>query len=173
MRVLLLALLLLPLAACHEDGPREEAPRSVPWHIDGQLRFFRADGTPITEIAIEVADTDSLRMRGLMDRDSFPANTGMLFIFPRAEPQAFYMANTPRSLDILFFGADSTLLNAATYTEPLSLENVTSMGPAQYVVEMPAGFVDRFGLIPGDRIRWTRTDEAPPLDTTAASTAAP
>lgn len=163
MRPLLFALAVL-LAACNAqpdppeasgDGATGDPAASIPFETDGELTFLR-DGAPITTIAIEVADTDSTRARGLMERTEIPDATGMLFVFPRAEPQGFWMDKTPRSLDIMFFGADSTLLNVAANTTPFQVSpSYTSQGPAQYVVETPAGFARRYGLTPGVRIDWT------------------
>ena len=168
-RLVLLPFLLL-LAAC--GGRQSEAPAptgepgsgmtpgdcqdrpGITYRTDARLQFRRADGTPIEEIAVEIADTDSTVMRGLMDRRCIPEDWGMLFVFPFAEPKTFYMANTPRSLDIMFFGPDSTLLNVAKYAEPFSPAVLPSEGPARFVVETPAGFADRYGLIAGDRITW-------------------
>ena len=151
-------LLALLLAACADPAeppaePVARAGESIPFRIEGRLAFVRGTDT-LKTIAIEVADTDSTRARGLMQRSEIPDDTGMLFIFPAAEPQAFYMANTPRSLDIQFYAADSTLLNVAENTTPYSLDNVLSEGPAQFVVEVPAGASRRIGLVPGDRIAW-------------------
>lgn len=146
---------ILGLAACADPAPTPTA--SVPnydFRIDGTLSFVRGADT-LRTIDIEVADTDSTRMRGLMERREIPADTGMLFIFPGAQEQAFYMMNTPRSLDIQYYGADSTLLNIAESTTPFSLDNVYSDGPAQFVVEVEAGVSRRIGLVPGDRITWT------------------
>ena len=171
MRCLLLLALLPLLAACgNEDGAPsgsgtvadacEETP-GIAYRTDARLQFLRADGTPVREIAIEIADGDSTTQRGLMDRRCFPADWGMLFVFPNTQPRQFYMANTPRSLDIMFFGPDSTLLNVAEYTEPFSPASLPSEGPARFVVETLAGFADRVGLVPGDRITWARPGEAP------------
>ena len=157
MRALLLFPLALALAACNdasETPAPEAAPASIPFRIDGTLSFVRGDDT-LRTIDIEVADDDSSRGRGLMERSEIPPDTGMLFVFPRAEPQAFYMANTPRPLDIQFYAADSTLVNVVENTVPYSLDNVYSEGPAQFVVEVPAGYTRRLGLVQGDRITWT------------------
>ncbi len=154
MRPALLALLVL--AGCR-DAPERPAPAasaSVPFRIDGRLSFLRGDRT-IKTIDIEIADTDSTRARGLMERPTIPADTGMLFVFDAAAPQSFYMASTPKSLDIQFYGPDSTLLNIAEDTTPFSFDTVPSSGPAQFVVEVPAGYSRRIGLVPGDRITWT------------------
>lgn len=158
MRALPFALLALVLFGCPEPEAPPSEPRasaSIPFDIEGTLSFVRGSDT-LRTIDIEIADTDSARGRGLMQRDEIPDDTGMLFIFPSAEEQAFYMANTPRSLDIQFYAADSTLLNIAENTTPYSLDNVFSDGPTQFVVEVPAGYSQRLGLVQGDQITWTR-----------------
>ena len=44
--------------------------------------------------AVEVADDDAERARGLMFRDALAPGHGMLFIHDRQEPQAYWMKNT-------------------------------------------------------------------------------
>ena len=136
--------------------PAASAASGVPFRVDGELAFVRGADT-LRTIAVEIADTDSARARGLMQRTEIPDDTGMLFVFPSAGPQAFYMMNTPRPLDIQFYAADSTLVNVAENTTPFSLDNVYSDGEAQFVVEVEAGVSRRIGLVPGDRITWRRT----------------
>ena len=162
MRLTALALLIAAASAsgCSDAGSGTPAPapavdEGIPFRIDGQLAFVRGADT-LKTIDIEIADTDSTRTRGLMQRTQIPDDTGMLFVFPSASPQGFYMANTPRSLDIQFYAADSTLINVAEDTVPFDLTTVTSDEPAQFVVEVEAGVTRRIGLVPGDRITWTR-----------------
>ena len=158
MRLASLFVLAALLVGCKESAPvpasSPSTEASIPFRIDGSLSFVRGADT-LRTIDIEIADDDSSRARGLMQRSVIPGDTGMLFVFPRAEPQAFYMANTPRPLDIQFYAADSTLLNTVENTVPYSLDNVLSEGAAQFVVEVPAGVTRRIGLVPGDRITWT------------------
>lgn len=163
MRAALLLFAVAALAAgCRsdDDAPAPAPPEraSIPFRIDGTLHFLRdrPDGGTDTlhTIAIEVADTDSTRTRGLMDRRTIPPDTGMLFIFPVAGPQAFWMSNTPHPLDIQYYGADSTLVSVAENARPFSTESLPSRGPAQFVVEVAAGQTRRLGLVEGDRITW-------------------
>ncbi len=166
MRHFLLLLFGLFLVACGQQEPRvslkEEAarklrtPEQIAFRKDGTLTFIRADGTPIVTIDIEIAETDSARQRGLMQRTSMPPRSGMLFLFDREEPQSFWMANTPLSLDIIFVNADSQIVDIHRYAKPFSTEPITSAAPAKFVVEVPAGFVDQYGILEGDRIRWKR-----------------
>jgi len=156
------ALLLLTLVGCRQSDPSAEPdaaarPEGVPFQIEGRLAFLRGTDT-LRTIDIEIADTDSTRMRGLMQRPEIPDDTGMLFVFPFAEPQSFWMANTPHPLDIQYYAADSTLLNIAENTTPYSQAPLPSEGDAQFVVEVPAGYSRRIGLVRGDRIRWVETD---------------
>ncbi|MEM0963329.1 MAG: DUF192 domain-containing protein [Bacteroidota bacterium] len=155
---LLPLLALVFVVACSDPSPAEDRQpedEGIPFRIDGSLSFVRGADT-LRTIAIEIADTDSSRARGLMQRTTIPEDTGMLFVFAAEEPQAFYMMNTPRSLDIQFYDADSTLLNIAENTQPFSLDNIYSDGPAQFVVEVTAGYSRQVGLVPGDRVTWTR-----------------
>lgn len=149
------------LAACTPEAPpqeqeQEQDPAPVFRH-EGTLTVFDA-GAPVVTVDIEIADTDSLRNRGLMGRESLPDLSGMLFVFDQASIQNFYMANTPLSLDFLFIGPDSVVVNTVKYAQPLSLGNISSTGPAQWVLEMPAGFVDTYGLMAGNRVEWSRSD---------------
>lgn len=156
---LLVASLLLSLNACNGDSDTSDEPApatSIPFEKEGELNLIQ-DGDTVVTLDIEIADTDSARERGLMQRASLPENSGMLFIFPREEERSFWMANTPLSLDIIFADADSQIVSIAKYTRPHSQESVPSGEPAQFVLEMPAGFADSYGVVEGDRLTWHRT----------------
>lgn len=152
---------LLMASACQTGGdtaPATGPPAStaIPFEQEGMLDFRRGDSV-LVQIAIEIADTDSARARGLMQRTTLPDRSGMLFLFNREEPQSFWMANTPLSLDLMFLSADTSIVTIARYTRPLSPESISSTAPARFVVEVPAGFADTWGIVEGDRARWQRT----------------
>lgn len=161
-----LALLLLcgslAVAACAPEQPAEipdttPEEASIPFDKEGTLDFLQ-NGEPVVTIDLEIAETDSARQRGMMQRTSIPENGGMLFPFPYEGPQSFWMANTPLSLDLFFANADSQIVHIAKYAKPFSPQSVASPVPAQYVVETRAGFADTHGILEGDRIRWRRDD---------------
>jgi uncharacterized membrane protein (UPF0127 family) len=127
----------------------------IPFTKHGRLQVLR-EGQPLVSLDIEIADDDSSRMRGMMQRTNFPDMSGMLFIFPFERLQSFWMANTPVSLDILFASADTQIVDIRRYTTPLSPESVDSSVPARFVLELPAGFCDSYGIVESDRLRWTR-----------------
>lgn len=134
----------------------ENPTQNIPFRIDGKLEFKRADGSLIKTIDLEIADTDSLRERGLMQRASIGDDQGMLFVFDRADIQNFWMANTPLSLDFFFFNEGGSIVNIVKYVRPMSTENTSSTGPAQYVLEVAAGFIDQNGITEADLITWSR-----------------
>lgn len=149
-------LLLVVMTGCGPSPePAEPAVVSIPFTVEGELVFLH-EGEPIVSIAIEIADDDSSRTRGLMQRTSLPDRSGMLFIFPQEELQSFWMANTQMSLDLVFVNSDGEIVSIAKYARPLSTEPVVSEGPARYVVELEAGFADSWGLIEGDAVEWER-----------------
>jgi uncharacterized membrane protein (UPF0127 family) len=128
---------------------------AISFRIDGTLDFLR-ESEHLLGIEIEIADTDSSRERGMMQREAFPDRTGMLFLFDTVEIRNFWMANTPLALDLLFIGPDSQIVDIAKYARPFSDDLITSSAAAQYVLEVPAGFTDTHGITEGDRVRWQR-----------------
>ena len=152
----LLFFLVLVMASCRNESP-SPAPVSklISFREDGSLDFLRM-GESILSLRIEIADTDSLRERGMMQRTSFPPESGMLFLFDREEVRQFWMGNTPLSLDLLFISADSVIIDISKYARPYSDEPIISAAPAQFVLEVPGGFVDARGIVEGDMVRWMR-----------------
>ena len=59
--------------------------------------------------AVEIADNDAERAKGLMYRKELPEGRGMLFDFQREQRQSsFWMENTYISLDMIFIRGDGT-----------------------------------------------------------------
>ena len=156
---LFVAALLLTISACGNGPEPTDEPEtvSIPFDKEGTLSVLQSSDTLVT-VDIEIAETDSARTRGLMQRTLLPEQSGMLFLFPNEQSRSFWMANTPLALDILFANADSQIVSIAKYTTPYSQDNVRSGDPAQYVLEMPAGFADSYGVLEGDRLTWQRID---------------
>ncbi len=120
----------------------------------GEISFVGPDSAFKTRIDVEIADTEYKRDLGLMYRDKMEENQGMLFIFPQEDNLSFWMKNTILPLDMMFVDKNYKILNIHKNTKPYSLQSYSSIAPAQYVVEVNAGFTDAHNIEPGDQIRW-------------------
>ena len=106
-------------------------------------------------IAVELAQDDATRMRGLMFREHMEANHGMLFVFERETPQAFWMKNTKIPLDMLFFDHDGKLVALHERVPPCNADPCPaypSKAPALYVLELNGGEAAKLGVKPGETL---------------------
>jgi uncharacterized membrane protein (UPF0127 family) len=104
---------------------------------------------------VEIADTPERQERGLMFRREMPRDHGMLFIFPEARWQSFWMRNCLIPLDILYFDAEGRFVSAHYNAPPCNAEycpTYPSEGPAKYVLELNGGVGRDLNLVPGDRL---------------------
>ncbi len=108
--------------------------------------------------AVEVADDDAERARGLMYRDAMAEGHGMLFVHEGEEPQAYWMKNTKIPLDILYFNDARKLVAQQRDVPPCSLGDACpsypSNAPARYVLELNAGEAERLKLADGADLRF-------------------
>ena len=104
------------------------------------------------EFRVELARTARQHAQGLMHRRRMAADAGMLFIHRRPAPRSMWMKNTLIPLDMLFLGADGTILRIVERTVPLSTRTIRSGRPATAVLELNAGTAERLGLREGDRV---------------------
>lgn len=104
-------------------------------------------------IEVEVADTDAARETGLMNRESMPADHGMLFDFKQTRPVSMWMKNTIIPLDMLFLDNHGKVVNIATNAKPYSLEVIPSKVPVRYVLELNGGAAARYDVKRGDVLR--------------------
>ncbi|WP_017666412.1 DUF192 domain-containing protein [Porphyrobacter sp. AAP82] len=103
---------------------------------------------------VELADTPEAQVKGLMFRTELGDFEGMIFPSEVPEARAFWMKNTPLSLDIIFIGMDGRVQNIAANTTPYSLDSVKSDGIASAVLELRAGRAKALGIVPGDKVTY-------------------
>lgn len=124
---------------------------------EGKLAFLnRKTKKTIIEIDIEIADTPYERAVGLMYRRSLPTKAGMLFIYEQSKPRFFWMKNTYISLDIIYANENMQIVTIQKNQKPLSEKPISSYRDSMYVVEVNAGFCDKYGINIGDYINFKR-----------------
>ncbi len=105
-----------------------------------------------TRFQVEIAATRAEQERGLMFRKSLAPDRGMLFIYKRPQPAAYWMKNTLIPLDIIFIQPDGHILSIARNARPLDQTPLASGGLILGVLEIAGGRAAQLGILPGDRV---------------------
>jgi len=111
-------------------------------------------------LVVQIADTDSLRVRGLSWQNELPYNEGMLFVFDESGTRAMWMMGMQFNLDIIWFDENANVVaiekdvpSCKTTIEVVACrENGVSGNNAKYVLEVTAGFVDEFNITENSRL---------------------
>jgi uncharacterized membrane protein (UPF0127 family) len=102
---------------------------------------------------VRVATTLSAQARGLSGEYNMPSDEGMLFIFHQLGPQCMWMKDMQLPLDMLWLDRDKTVVHVERDVTPDSYpQNFCSPKPAQFVVELNAGEINRSGVSVGRQI---------------------
>jgi uncharacterized membrane protein (UPF0127 family) len=126
----------------------------IPACTQGQQTLVIHSATGDHQVKVEVVTRSDEMARGLMYRRSLGKDNGMLFVFRREEAQSFWMKNTLIPLDMIFISRNLVIVDIATMqpcrTNPCP--DYTSRQPAQYVLEVNAGYCHSRNIIIGDKI---------------------
>jgi len=115
--------------------------------------ILRGQGNEQIHLTVEVADEPLEWQRGLMHREILESD-GMLFVFPEEHIRSFWMKNVRIPLNILFFDVEGAFVSG-TMMQPCmqeSCKSYLSAAPAQYALEVPAGFIRQHGVGEGWRL---------------------
>jgi uncharacterized membrane protein (UPF0127 family) len=112
----------------------------------------------VVNVSVEIAENETERRQGLMNRTALPIDQGMLFVFPEEDERSFWMKNTYIPLDIAFIDSRGEILNIEeAYPQPNTsddkLRRYRSDGEAMYVLELNASFSERYSVDSDDRIK--------------------
>jgi uncharacterized protein len=128
-------------------GASPLARQVAPSHV--QTAEITVGGVPLTvELAYQPAD----RALGLGYREGLAAGTGMLFLFEGPAPRSFWMRGMQFCIDIIWIengviqGAAESVCPEPPGTTDADLTSYVSPVPVTYVLEVPAGWLDTYGL---------------------------
>ena len=108
----------------------------------GQARF-----------AVEVADDEASRSRGLMFRESLPQSAGMLFVYDSPRRATFWMKNTLIPLDMVFADAAGRVTHVHANAKPQDVTTIDGGEGVKLVLEINGGLAGRLGIKPGAEMR--------------------
>ena len=100
---------------------------------------------------LEIANDTGEREKGLMRRDSMPADHGMIFVFPGEERLGFYMKNTRIPLDIIFVNANGVVVSIKQM-RPYDISTTYADAPAKWAIELNQGQAAAAGVKVGDQL---------------------
>jgi uncharacterized membrane protein (UPF0127 family) len=145
------------VSLCAAAEPREPDPKEPPREeivIAGEV------------FKLEISADAPARARGLMEREQIEEHGGMLFIYRDVRRRSFWMKNCLVDIDLLYLGSKGRIVGCHKMKkEPPRREDETeaayewrlksyrSRRPAQFVIELKAGSIDRLKIKPGQTIK--------------------
>ena len=114
--------------------------------------IIESSGINCLALNIYLAETSTQRAQGLMFIEQMDEMEGMLFTYPEPVGMTMWMKNTYVALDMLFIRQDGSISNIARNTTPLSTSRISSSEPVPMVLELNAGFAERWLIQPDDRL---------------------
>lgn len=137
----------------YNSDPEQKGQTYEPKFKDeGDLMFFNESDSLLVQIDIEIADNEQDIGYGLMYRKQMDDLNGMIFLMPIEEKQSFWMKNTFIPLDILFVNSEKRIVDISKNNQALDETPVESKEIAVSILELNAGFADKYGIKIGDRI---------------------
>lgn len=128
--------------------------KDIQFTKEGELTFVDSLETKRVRVDIEVAQSEYEQQTGLMYRKTMEPFQGMLFVYPDERPRPnFYMKNTYIALDLIYIDASQKVVDIHEDAKPLDERSLPSNAPAQYVLEVNAGFAKKHGIVPGDQVQ--------------------
>ena len=107
------------------------------------------------EIPVEVASTSAAIQKGLSGRPSLDPDRGMLFVFTVPDRYRFWMPDMHFPIDIIWIDTEGTVVGVSENTsadfDPENPLYYVPPIPAQYVLEVNAGFAASRGIGVGDK----------------------
>ena len=100
-------------------------------------------------IEIEISQNDFEREQGLSGRDGLPTNTGMYFIFEKADRHAFWMKDMKFDLDFIWIQNGRVVYLSEHVSNPATIYPPM---PVDRVLEVPSDFVQQNHIAVGDKI---------------------
>jgi uncharacterized membrane protein (UPF0127 family) len=102
---------------------------------------------------LQMATTAAAQEKGLGDRDSMPAGSGMLFAFPNEATRCFWMKDMRFPLDIIWTNKNKKVVYIQPEISPSTYpDDFCPSTPAQYVIELNAGEAYDAGIRVGETL---------------------
>ena len=112
---------------------------------------------------IELADEPAERAQGLMNVASMARSAGMLFVFERPQPVAFWMKNTLIPLDMIFTDSAGRIARIHENAVPHDETPIPGGDGIYAVLEINGGLSKTYGFQVGDALQHPAFSNGPPV----------
>lgn len=110
---------------------------------------------PSKKIDAVVVDTPVLLQKGLSDKPCMPQDQAMLFVFDEPDRHGFWMKDMHFAIDIVWLDGSKRVVSIASSVRPETYPEVfTPDSTSSYVIEVPAGRANAYGLGKGTQLSW-------------------
>ena len=104
------------------------------------------------KVSATVARSNSEHQRGLQGEPRPAYGEGMLFVWGDSLPRSFSIKSLDYDLDVIWISADGRVVGVDRLS-PNGPTDVTSPGPVEYVLEVPAGWASSAGVSKGSPVQ--------------------
>jgi len=142
---------ILVLTAVFSASRFDRSPNVLP-NQDVPKPYVQIDGI---KIPVEIATSTTAIRKGLSGRVSLDADRGMIFVFSKPDKYRFWMPDMHFPIDIIWTNNGKIVgitENASNEFNPANPIFYTPQKPAQYVLEVNAGFAEKNNINIGDKI---------------------
>lgn len=109
------------------------------------------------QLTVGVAETPEAITRGLSGQPSLGDDEGLLFVFPQKDFYPFWMKEMRFSIDILWLDEEGRVVEVSRQLTPDSYPQIfVPKVPVRYVLEVKAGWADRYGIREGKKVSGIR-----------------
>jgi len=121
------------------------------WQMQQDESLLRLGGQ---QYRVTVMRTDDQLQKGLSGTSDLPADHAMLFVFPSDGKWPMWMKDMTYPIDIVWLDNSKHVTYTVKNAQPSSYPTKFIPDvPSRYVVEVPAGTVERTGIKKGDQAR--------------------
>jgi len=118
-----------------------------------QIVLEGADGAiaPLEVLVLDRAHARSIGLQGLPPE--MAGELALLFVYDREDTRSFHMQNVFLALELIYFATDGSFVGRQIMY-PEAAVRYTTVGSAQFVLEVPPNVLEQFGLLEPARLVW-------------------
>lgn len=121
------------------------------WQMASVQSMIRLNGV---RYHVSIMRTEAERERGLSGTDKLSEGNAMLFVFPQNDKWPMWMKDMNYPIDIVWVNEASQVVYTVSSIQPSSYPDYkpTPPAPARYVIELPAGSVEKTHIQVGNPV---------------------